>query len=58
MSREQVLAELEQAAVARDKTPLQILGVDIDKTDARQVYGALCWIENQLLALAQRKQEG
>lgn len=27
------------------------MGQEIDKTDARQVYGALCWIEASLLGM-------
>ena len=43
--------ELELLAAQNEATPLVILGHEVDKTDARQVYGALCWIESQLLAL-------
>jgi len=45
---------LEAKAKANDGRPLSILGHEVDKTDAREVYGALCWIEEQLIALAGR----
>jgi hypothetical protein len=54
VDRDRVLAEIEQAAKERDGEPLIVLGHEIDKADARQVYGALCWIENQLLSLIKR----
>lgn len=50
MTRDRVLAEIEEAAQRSDGKPLVIHGVEIDKTDARQVYGALCWIEENALA--------
>jgi hypothetical protein len=54
MTREQVLAELEAAAKSMDDKTLTILGVEIDKSDARQVYGALCWIEQNALVPLRR----
>jgi hypothetical protein len=49
--------QLEKLADDNQSTPLVILGYEVDKTDLRQVYGALVWIETELLALLmQRKQ--
>lgn len=45
---------LEAKAKEHDGQALTILGHEVDKTDAREVYGALCWIEEQLIAMSQR----
>ena len=50
-----VQEELSALAEANRGHDLIIMGHKVDKSDPTEVYGALCWIESQLLGMLQMR---
>jgi hypothetical protein len=49
--------ELEMFAAEYEHQPLEICGYSVDKSNPRELLGALCWIEQQLGYLLKDEQE-
>lgn len=48
LDREELLIIFEAKAAENDGSPLTFFGHEVDKTNARQIYGALCWVLNTI----------